>query len=287
MMQRSGPRQIGRRLALMLVPILAAMAQPAQADESAVGDGPRRVVSTNLCADQLALMLLPRDRIAGVSTLAGDPALSNVADRVAGLPRHRSGAEEVLALRPDFVLSGTFRERKLNEHLARRGIAHLPVPSPETLDGMIALIRQVGTALNRTAEAEALIAPLTARLEALRGRLTGLRLLVWSPNGYTSGKTSVTGTMIEFLGATNLGAVAGIRRGGTLPLERIAELRPDILVLNDHMDAKTSRAQALMIHPALPRLSPGMRSVAVPTRAWICPGPWLADAAERLVAGIE
>ncbi|WP_317616335.1 substrate-binding domain-containing protein [Paracoccus mutanolyticus] len=84
----------------VLFTMLVALAMPA-------GAAPRRVVSINLCTDQLALAVAAPGQLVSVSELARDPALSAMASRAAAIPSNRGRAEEVLALRPDLVLASS------------------------------------------------------------------------------------------------------------------------------------------------------------------------------------
>ena len=68
---------------------------------------PERIVSVNLCTDQMLLELAPRQRIAAVTNLATDPLSTPVPEQAAGLPdRHearvgrREGRREFLRLLP-------------------------------------------------------------------------------------------------------------------------------------------------------------------------------------------
>ena len=72
--------------------------------------GPRRIVSLNLCTDQL-LMLLAPERIAALSILATDPLLSVMAAEARRYPLVRGDAEEVLRFDPDLVVAAPFAAR--------------------------------------------------------------------------------------------------------------------------------------------------------------------------------
>ena len=61
--------------------------------------GPQRIVSINLCADQLVLALAERERIASVSEVALDPTVSNVVVRARGLVTNSGRLEEIVRLR--------------------------------------------------------------------------------------------------------------------------------------------------------------------------------------------
>lgn len=244
---------------------------------------PQRVVSTNLCTDQLILGLLPRNRIAAVSPLAADPTLSAAFELARGLPVVLPSAEDVIRQRPDFVVAGSFSERKAAEIVARQGIAVYYLPTPEGLAATAAMIRALASRLDVPEAGEAMVARLTADLAAAKARAPALpqSALIWRPNGYTSGAKSVSGEILEAVGYQNVATRLGVVRGGAVSVEAVLAAKPDVLVLDDHMNTTTSRAQAIVTHPALAAL-PAQR-VRVPTAAWICAGPSLATAAEALV----
>src|SRR3546814_16618196 len=70
---------------------------------------PRRIVSMNICADQLLIELADRGQIAALTELSRDPVLSFHADRAQSYPGADSSAAEVLMLRPDLVVSPPFQ----------------------------------------------------------------------------------------------------------------------------------------------------------------------------------
>ena len=76
-------------LPAIIMALLAAPWAPAQAK-------PARIVTTNVCADQLALILADRSRIMSVSRLAADPGVSNLAREAEGLPVNGARAEEIV-----------------------------------------------------------------------------------------------------------------------------------------------------------------------------------------------
>ena len=82
----------------------------------------KRVVSTNLCTDQLLLLIAKRSRIASVSYLARDPLFSHLANRARDIPINHGLAEEILPLEPDLVLVGSHTIRPTTVLLRKLGI---------------------------------------------------------------------------------------------------------------------------------------------------------------------
>src|SRR5690606_31042246 len=86
-----------RRICGWLVAMLAAAALPAES-------APQRVVSMNLCTDQIAMLLAAEGQLISVSDLAADPRMSSMADKAAAYHENHGRAEEIYLMRPDLVI---------------------------------------------------------------------------------------------------------------------------------------------------------------------------------------
>ena len=84
--------------------------------EASAADIPRRVVSFNICADQLVVALADPAQIAGLSPYATDPTLSAVADEARAFRRIQWHAESTIPLEPDLVLVGP-RDRSVTQRI--------------------------------------------------------------------------------------------------------------------------------------------------------------------------
>ncbi|MGH7490517.1 MAG: ABC transporter substrate-binding protein, partial [bacterium] len=127
---------------------------------------PQRIVSLNVCADQILLDLVARQRIRAVSFLAADPSVSAVADKARGIAWTRGSAEEVLALEPDLVIAGEHSTPAAVALLERLGLNILKVPTVSDLAGVRSVTRQIARATRTEAQGEALLAEFDRRLAA-------------------------------------------------------------------------------------------------------------------------
>jgi len=247
--------------------------------------GPQRVVSLNLCTDQLAVQLLDRERIASVSALADDPTYSAVVEEVQDLPQNYGRAEEVLRHRPDLVMASAFGKRSTVRLLRRLDIPVLQIGPPRSLTDVRRQIRRVARALGVPQRGRALIERLDARLAAAkppvdqRGRVTAA---VYEPNGVTVGRNELPHAAVTAAGLSNLAAKLGLTGLVPLPLERLVVARPDVLILQTEQTPAPSQATALLEHPALRRLARESVVIRIPRRLWTCAGPQVADAVRRL-----
>jgi iron complex transport system substrate-binding protein len=261
----------GRLAAAFVVALAAAM-------ETAASAPLPRIVSLNLCADQLLLALADRQQIVALTRLSTDPGISAAADVARGLRQTGGTAEEVLALKPDLVLAGPYERRGTGRILAAHGVRGEHMALPATFAGTQEEIRRIAVMVGHPARGEAL----AARLDALPLQLGRMPLAMpYERRGYAAGAASLLGEALARAGFRHAdGQAAGT--GRFVPLELLVAARPDALVLGAGAASTVDQGSALLAHPALVRLFPPERRIVLPDALTACPGPGLAEAVERL-----
>ena len=259
----------------VLFTMLVALAMP-------TGAAPRRVVSINLCTDQLALAVAAPGQLVSVSELARDPALSAMASRAAAIPSNRGRAEEVLALRPDLVLASSLGDAATVRLLQRLGVSVALFDPAEDLEGIRDALYRMGTLLGRAPEAQARVRAFDRDIApSLHPRGPRPLAAIYQANGYTTGPDSLAGRILDAAGFRNLAGELGMQSGGTLALEQLVAGRPDLLVLGPRYPG-ASRSEEVLAHPALRDL--GARRLEIPDRAWLCGTPAVAEALRALAS---
>jgi iron complex transport system substrate-binding protein len=251
-----------------------------------VAAAPQRIVSTNVCTDQLLLLLVDPSRIAAVSNLSGDPTLSTMPERANGLRKTGGRAEEIVPLKPDLVLANQWTGAKASRFLSGLGIEVLVVPEAKTFSEIEAVLTMLGERLDAKESAGNLVQQMRERLARTRRAPDGRTALIYEPNGYSPAKGTLSDAILTEAGWTNLAPRLGVENYGVVPLERVVMTRPDLLIFDDHAPSSASRAQGLLHHPALKTVAETAQTEWVPSRLWICAGPWTVEAVE-LLAKIE
>ncbi len=256
----------------------AAPAGPAPAG----ADAPRRVVSINLCTDQLAMMLAAPGQLVSVSWLARDPVSSALADRAADYPVNHALAEEIYLLRPDLVLAGRYGSATTVAMLERLGIPVVLFDTERDFDDLRGNIGRMGDALGRAPQADAMIAQFDRDLAAL-GDAPGARpsAAMYHANGYTAGDASLSGQILAAAGWRNIAAEAGLPAGGTLALEQLVLANPDLIVQGQRF-AGASRAEEVLGHPVLSGLAREGRGTVRSSPDWVCGTPRVLRAVAAL-----
>ena len=249
---------------------------PAEAAES-----PQRVVSINVCTDQLALVLAKDGQLRSVSYLSQDPELSVMAAKARKMPVNHAQAEEVFLMKPDLVLAGTFSSRATVGLLRRLGVRVEEFAPARSFDDIEDHMRRMGELLGRQAEASREIDKMKAALAAIQPPTRRKTVALYYANSYTSGRGTLVDEAVRLAGLDNLAERAGISGSGPLPLERLLLEKPDILVRSSR-----DRAPALAFenfeHPALRALEKQARAVTIADNLTVCGGPFSVEAVAEL-----
>lgn len=250
---------------------------------AAAGNVPQRVVSMNVCTDQLAMLLAAPGQLHSVSYLASQPGASAMAEAATTYAVNHGLAEEIFLMEPDLVVAGTFTTRATVSMLRRLGFRVEEFPPETSFDDVRASIRRMGAALGRERTAEDLVRVLDDGLEQLkRNAPRGGIVATYSSNSYTAGKGSLADAVIVAAGFKNLGTQFGIVGAGRLPLEVLVLSDPDIVTTGTRSYDAPALAQQNFVHPAYRAVLQGRPTAAVPEPYWICGGPFTLLAAHIL-----
>jgi len=208
-----------------------------------------RVASLNLCTDQMLVLLAP-EKIAALTPLSRDPALSFVASRAEHLPY---GAQTTLTL------------------LQQERLPILRIALAQDFAGIRRMTRLLAATLGVPERGEALIAAMDHELETLPHPSHAVRALVLEPRGLTAGPGTLMDAVLRAAGMANASD------GRRVSLEALVSQPPDLLIVPSP-PAYPSLATVVLRHPALANLP--RRSI--PPALTICAGPFSAAAAAML-----
>jgi len=266
------------RLGLVLTLMGALSGAPVSGQEARPG----RVVSMNLCTDQLAMLLAAPGQLLSVSYLASDPRGSAMADEAKAYPPNRGLAEEIYLMQPDLVIAGSFTSRATVSMLQRLGVRVEIFEPVYGLDEIPAQILRMGETLGQTDAAQAMVAQYQADLAAFKGEIArNPRAAVYAANGYTQGDESLSGQILRAAGFANVAAEAGYAGGGVLPLELLVMLTPEAIITSRPYPG-ASRSEAVMSHPALLASQDERARGAISDRDWVCGTPYVLRAVAEM-----
>lgn len=242
---------------------------------------PQRVMSLNLCADQLLLALLPPQRIASLTWLSrseGDPQWLPLARQ---LPANHGTAEEVLAALPDLVIAGAYTTSATRRLLARTQTPLLLLQPVQDWDGIRAVTREVAAAVGAVARGEQLLAEMDATLAALAATRPAdpVRVIGWSGGTDVPGRDTLFDAILTAAGGVNIGASVSGRSG--FDLEQMLALRPEVLMRGAAYAATPTLRNDAAQHRVVRRLYGGAQ-LRYPEALYGCGVPQSAQAAVQL-----
>jgi iron complex transport system substrate-binding protein len=250
---------------------------------------PRRVVSANLCTDQLLLALADPDQIVSLSRFARDPSMSYLYEQAARFPQNRGNAEDLVKIDADLALVGSYDAGYTRELLKKRGLAFLPVPPWGSHQEGLDQIRRVSKAVGHAERGEVMIARIEGALARLREQVAPRKsrpsALIVSRRGFVYH----AGPMAEIIaaaGLTDLAVQIGLAPSGYVTMEQLISLRPDYLIVSEREFSPKDQGQAFLAHPALVDLWPPERRLVAPGHLTICGGPSVIELIDTMAAEI-
>jgi iron complex transport system substrate-binding protein len=200
---------------------------------------PQRIVSLTMFSDEVLLELVGPGRLAAVTSFAADPAVSNIAGRIAAIPKLEFHAERILSLRPDLVIVANWSEAQAVSQLRAAGLPVYLSASAVSVEQIRGRIRDLARLVGEQQAGEELIARLDRRLAELERRLAAvpesrrLTVLDYSAWGAAMGRGSSWDEIVRRAGLRNAVGNLPVDGWGQVPLskEKLIELDPDLLVL--------------------------------------------------------
>lgn len=266
----------------ILIGLLTVFAFPAHAQH------PQRIVSMNLCTDEILMRLVDPSRIAGITYLSQQPvnAPLGLGAIAAKLPINHGLVEEVIRQKPDLILAGSFTTTTATALLRHLDYNVVLFDPENTLADMRANLRKLGALVGEPARAEQVIAEFDTRLAALQAQLPPGPKPVFADigvNNYVSGDHTLYAEIVNAGGYRTLGQAIGYSDYRNIPLEQLLTVRPALISTATPWTSPPSMSTMALAHPALRTLLSRTPQITIPERYTTCGTPSVLGAVELLV----
>ena len=259
------------------------LAACAPVPQQARAGGRPTIVSLNPCSDAILAEVADPAQIRAISAYSRNPASSSMDLALARrLPVTSGSVEELLALRPDVIVSGSFTSPATRQALAGLGLRLEELPIATTLAESEAQVMQLARLAGHPERGAALVARIEAAL-AVATPPAGQKpvsAVIWESGGIVAGRDTLIADLLRRTGFTDYAAGQGLRQADVLPLEKMIAAPPQVILAAGNLHAQEDR---LLAHPALARLTGTRRESLDPSLLW-CGGPTIIRAAARLKA---
>lgn len=245
---------------------------------SASATPPRRIVSLNLCADQLVLALADRSQIAGLTRNAANAEMSAQAARARGLRILGTSAEEILEIRPDLVVGMPARRNSAIGAIKGQQYRMVDLKSADTVDDIYAAIRNVADAVGHPDRGEAMIAQMRRDLAAIPRVGRGKVAAYYQRRGYLTGTGTLIDDLMQRVGLVNLASRLGKPVLSQVRLEELVAAQPDYIIIESATERVTDLGTEMLHHPSLRNIP----RISIPQAWTVCGGPEYAAAAKSM-----
>lgn len=233
-----------------------------------------RIASLNLCTDEYLLLAARRQQIASVSRLAADRDDSPLWRIARGLPVNGGQIEQVIAGRPNVLLTMGGSGRATRQLATRLGMRVIDLPYPQTIDDVVANMETVA----RLTGNDATIAVWRRRMDALRANIPAARDAAFlGQGGISVGTDSLSAQWMS---------LAGLRQtpvnGGRFSAEQLLMRPPAVLLQSNYRRRQFSRGGQWLDQPWVK--SGPARLLSTDGRPWTCAGPLMPYEIQRLRA---
>ena len=199
---------------------------------------PERIITASVGHDEMAVALVPVDRLVGVGTSTKDSTYSNVASLVQDIAEISRDPETIIAQAPDVIVTSPFFSAEAVEALSKIGI---PVVQTELQQGPEARINSIllmGYIFGEEERAHEFAAEVQNRYDSLvtvtskaEPRPKVLALSQYSDKLWVAGGDSTEGGVIMAAGGINAAEEAGLEGNQTTSLEGVIAMNPDVIVI--------------------------------------------------------
>lgn len=239
---------------------------------------PQRIVSLNLCADQLLVPLTDRSRIAALNMNARDPWMSAVATQAKGYRTIRGSLEEILALDPDLIIGAPPGRAATLRSLGGRNIRAIDLPPANSYTEIKAQIASIAAATGDTARGMRLAAQMDAALAKIPRTGQARTAAYYQRRGFLTGSGTLVDDLMARAGLVNLATQLGKPPLSRLTLEEMVAAQPDLLIVEQDSQLLADQGAEALQHPALRHIP----RVVLPQSWTVCGGPAYVLAARSL-----
>lgn len=252
---------------------------------------PMRIHTLSVGYDEITMYLVGPERFAAVGSSTANPLYSNIAEQ-AKMVATKVGrkSEDVLAAKPDLVVASPFANKDLVQQLKEAGLTVVVSDLQDSLEGHASNIRFLAYLYGEEEKGEALIKEVTERLNRLEAVL-GKRpqdqrpkVISLTDKLNTPGKNTTMDGIIRRAGGINAAADAGIDQWQLITLEKVVEVKPDVILVRDAEPGKKDFGKELLAHPSLQNVPAIMnkRVYSLPSSITSTLSHWNVRGAEEL-----
>ena len=197
-----------------------------------------RVASLNLSSDEMLTVLLPPDKIVGLSgKINEDPDMSNIADIAKNYPKVEKNLETLLNLDPDIVIGADWIDANFIKGMKDAGVDVFIYKTPKSYAEQKKVLLDLGKVLGVEEKSKEIVEDMDRRLDAVQKKIAALnlehkpRIMLYTPYETTSSDDTSFNDLVNLIGGINPVVGSGVNSFQKISKEKVIELNPDIIIV--------------------------------------------------------
>ena len=228
-----------------------------------------RVISTNVCIDNILINIFGTENVVAVSNLVDDARYSHVRMLDQSIERISFDAETILNLRPSLVLISNFSNHRVVKILKDSGLKIVTVPFATKLSDISQNIQIVGTAIKQQTKAKIAADAIYQHIGETMPK-TGKFALHITSNNYIYGNNSLISDAIRYAGMATQEQDRFANKPGFYNIENIILSKPDYLIVDGSDEINSLKFEHNRYHPALKVAFPPKHRIKIEPKLWSC-----------------
>lgn len=249
----------------------------------------KSIVSMTLTGDELLISLGLRDEMVGVcGDVVDDIRYSNIVGKTKGIPRVEGNLENIVYLKPDIVIAGSWISKDKVNQLEKLGIKVLKYRSVKNFDELKSLLAYFGKELNVEKVSEKKIEKLDFEIEKVKLKSKKIekpkRVLFYSDFSMAFGKNTIFDEISKIGNFRNIASEAGLNGMANISEEKIVEYNPEVLLLLTHSEKNEKIVDKFLKNRAFKNIDAikNKRVYSVESKVIMNSSPYMIDSIEEI-----
>lgn len=226
---------------------------------------PKRIVAVTPEVSDIALQLVGKERVVGVSNSSANPEAGNVSELARGVehkvaPGTNPDVEQIMTMEPDLVLTTTRHggEETLGSQLNSTSVpaANFGPDLFNSPEGIVKAVTEIGALLGAEDKAKELTDAFTKKIEQLDAKKTTggpstMSLMARGTQVMAMDDSQMLPGLVKRAGGSNAGEKVGLNKTRPIDAEQMLAANPDVLFIEDFMGMGLGPFEELLKNPAL------------------------------------
>lgn len=251
---------------------------------------PQRIVSTNLCTDQILIRLVEPERIVSLTYLSWKPNATppELHHLLKNFRQNHGLAEEVLMMDPDLVIGGAFSARFTTDLLTRLDRNIFMVVPENNFEEWYDAIRAIGEKVGEPERAQRMISDFKDALAEAQAQIPPGEFPIYanlSVNNRMPGEGTLYTQVVNAGGFRTIGQHLGFTGYREISLEKLIQIPIDLISTNTPYPNAPSIQTQNLNHPLLKDIArKAGAQVDIPARYTTCTTPETIKMVKELIA---